>query len=71
MLFDGFIIILNIIIICILYLLNKRDNKEFVKSNILKSSEIRRLNNQIDILNNIIKNNECNIKLDYDKNILS
>lgn len=67
MLFDGFIIILNIIIICILYLLNKRDNKEFVKSNILKSSEIRRLNNQIDILNNIIKNNECNTKLDYDK----
>ena len=66
MLFDGFIIILNIIIICILYLSNKGDNKELVKSNTQKSCEIRRLNNQIDILNNIIKNNECDTKLDYD-----
>lgn len=36
MLFDGFIIILNIIIIYILYLSNKGDNKELVKSNTQK-----------------------------------
>lgn len=67
MLFDGFIIILNIIIICILYLLNKKNNKEHTESNIRKNCEIRRLNNQIDILNNIIKNNEYDTGLDYDK----
>ena len=32
-----------------------------------KNCEIRRLNNQIDILNNIIKNNEYDTRLDYDK----
>ena len=69
--FDVVIIILGIIIIRILYLLNnqenKKYNKELVELNIRKSCEIRKLNREIDRLNTIIKNNEYDTKLDYDK----
>lgn len=69
--FDVVIIILGIIIIRILYLLNnqenKKYNKELIELNIRKSCEIRKLNKKIDKLNTIIKNNEYDTKLDYDK----
>lgn len=69
MMFDTVIFIIAIIIICMLYLSIKRDNKKYnkdlVESNIKKSCEIRKLNREIDKLNTIIKNNEYNTKLYY------
>lgn len=69
--FDAVVFIIGVIIIFILYLSIKRDNKKYnknlVESDIKKSCEIRRLNQEIDRLNNIIKNNEYDTKLDYNK----
>lgn len=69
--FDAVVFIIGVIIIFILYLSIKRDNKKYnkdlVESDIKKSCEIHRLNREIDRLNNIIKNNEYDTKLDYDK----
>lgn len=69
--FDAVAFIMGVIIIFILYLSIKRDNKKYnkdlVESDIRKSCEIRKLNREIDRLNNIIKNNEYNDKLDYNK----
>lgn len=69
--FDAAAFIMGIIIIFILYLSIKRDNKKYnkdlVESDIKKSCEIRKLNREIDRLNTIIKNNEYDTKLDYDK----
>lgn len=69
MVFDAVIFIIGVIIISILNLSIKRDNKKYnkdlVESDIRKSCEIRKLNKEIDRLNNIIKNNEYNDKLDY------
>lgn len=69
--FDAVVFIIGVIIIFILYLSIKRDNKKYnkdlVESDIKKSCEIRRLNREIDRLNTIIKNNEYDTKLDYDK----
>lgn len=69
--FDAFVFIIGVIIIFILYLLIKRDNKKYnkdlIESDIQKSCEIRKLNREIDRLNTIIKNNEYDTKLDYDK----
>ena len=71
MIFDAVVFIIGVIIISILNLSIKRDNKKYnkdlVESDIRKSCEIRKLNKEIDRLNNIIKNNEYNTKLDYDK----
>ena len=69
--FDAVVFIIGVIIIFILYLSIKRDNKKYnkdlIESDIKKSCEIRRLNREIDRLNTIIKNNEYDTKLDYDK----
>lgn len=69
--FDAVAFIMGVIIIFILYLSIKRDNKKYnkdlVESDIRKSCEIRKLNREIDRLNTIIKNNEYDTKLDYDK----
>lgn len=65
MIFDAVVFIIGVIIISILNLSIKRDNKDLVESNIKKSCEIRKLNREIDRLNNIIKNNEYNTKLYY------
>nr|DAJ40425.1 MAG TPA: hypothetical protein [Caudoviricetes sp.] len=71
MIFDAVVFIIGVIIISILNLSIKRDNKKYnkdlVESNIKKSCEIRKLNREIDRLNTIIKNNEYDTKLDYDK----
>lgn len=71
MIFDAVVFIIGVIIIFILNLSIKRDNKKYnkdlVESNIKKSCEIRKLNREIDRLNTIIKNNEYDTKLDYDK----
>ena len=71
MMFNAFVFIIGVIIIFILYLSIKRDNKKYnkdlIESDIRKSCEIRKLNREIDRLNNIIKNNEYDTKLDYDK----
>lgn len=71
MIFDAVVFIIGVIIISILNLSIKRDNKKYnkdlVESDIKKSCEIRKLNGEIDRLNNIIKNNEYDTKLDYDK----
>lgn len=69
--FDAVVFIIGVIIIFILYLSIKRDNKKYnkdlVESDIRKSCEIRKLNMEIDRLNTIIKNNEYDTKLDYNK----
>ena len=69
--FDAVVFIIGVIIIFILYLSIKRDNKKYnkdlIESDIRKSCEIRKLNREIDRLNTVIKNNEYDTKLDYDK----
>lgn len=69
MIFDAVVFIIGVIIISILNLSIKRDNKKYnkdlVESDIRKSCEIRKLNKEIDRLNNIIKNNEYDTKLYY------
>lgn len=69
--FDAVAFIMGVIIIFILYLSIKRDNKkcnkDLIESDIRKSYEICKLNREIDRLNSIIKNNKYNEKLDYNK----
>ena len=68
MIFDAVVFIIGVIIISILNLSIKRDNKKYnkdlVESDIKKSCEIRKLNREIDRLNTIIKNNEYDTKLE-------
>lgn len=68
-LFDSIVLIIGLLYIYYLSkIIDKKNRKyieELVESDIQKSCKIRKLNMEIDRLNNIIKNNSYDNKLDY------
>lgn len=68
-LFDSIALIISLLYIYYSFQMADKKNRKYVEnlveSDIRKSCEIRKLNREIDRLNNIIKNNSYDNKLDY------